>query len=80
MHPCGPSGEGHMEPPMGWDAEKAKKRVDENDFRDFEVNVADLAREMDFANLGTKDVRRADAAHIYMDVPNMHLAVRDAGG
>jgi class 3 adenylate cyclase len=65
---------------MAWNEQEAKKRVDDNDFHDFEVTVADLARSMDFANLGTKDVRRAEAAHIYADVPNFHLSVSDAGG
>lgn len=64
---------------MGWDKQTATDRVNENDFHDFEVKVADLSREMDFSNLGTKDVRRANGAHLYVDVPNMHLAVRDAG-
>jgi class 3 adenylate cyclase len=63
---------------MGWNEKEAKQRVDGHDFNDFEVNVQDLAKSMDFANLGTKDVRRADAAHLYVDVPNFHLSVRDA--
>ncbi|HRQ73792.1 MAG TPA: adenylate/guanylate cyclase domain-containing protein [Phycisphaerales bacterium] len=64
---------------MTWNEQRATERVNQNDFSDFEVKVADLAKEMDFANLGRKDVRRADAAHIYADVPNFHLTVRDAG-
>src|ERR1017187_945344 len=64
---------------MPWNEQNANKRVNDNDFHDFEVTVADLARTMDFANLGTKDVRRAEAAHIYADVPNFHLSVSDAG-
>lgn len=64
---------------MSWNAEQAKKRVEEHDFHDFEVNVQDLAKSMDFANLGTKDVRRANAAHLYADIPNFHLSVKDAG-
>lgn len=64
---------------MAWNEEVSKKRVSENDFHDFEVNVADLARTMDFSKLSTKDVRRTEAAHLYADVPNFHLAVADAG-
>lgn len=64
---------------MAWNEQESKKRVDNNDFHDLDVNVADLSRKMDFANLGKKDVRRADAAHLYADIPNFHLAVTDAG-
>jgi class 3 adenylate cyclase len=64
---------------MGWDQKQASKRVDENDFHDFEVNVQDLSKSMDFANLGTKDVRRTNAAHLYADIPNLHLCVNDVG-
>jgi class 3 adenylate cyclase len=64
---------------MAWDEQRSKKRVKENDFHDFEVDVQDLRRAMDFHNLGTKDVRRAEAVHLYVDVPNFHLAVDDAG-
>lgn len=64
---------------MSWNEKDSKERVDANDFQDFEVNVADLAKTMDFANLGTKDVRRVQGAHLYADVPNFHLAVTDAG-
>jgi class 3 adenylate cyclase len=53
--------------------------VDANDFHDLDVNVADLSKEMDFKNLGLKDVRRADAAHVYVDVPNFHRQVELAG-
>ena len=34
---------------------------------------------MDFHSLGKKDVRRARAAHIYIDIPNFHEAVGNAG-
>lgn len=65
---------------MSWDLERSKKRVAENDFNDFDIKVADLSRTMDFSNLGVRDVRRVQGAHIYVDVPNFHLAVDDAGG
>jgi class 3 adenylate cyclase len=64
---------------MGWNEQTSRERVAQHDFHDFEVNVDDLSRTMDFANLGTHDVRRANGAHIYADVPNFHLAVDDAG-
>ena len=64
---------------MGWNEKTSRERVAEHDFHDFEVNVDDLSRTMDFANLGTHDVRRVNGAHIYADVPNFHLAVDDAG-
>src|SRR4051794_1253177 len=64
---------------MAWNETTSRQRVKDHDFHDFEVNVADLARTMDFSKLGTRDVRRADAAHFYADVPNFHLAVADAG-
>ena len=64
---------------MAWNEQVSRQRVNDHDFHDFEVNVADLSRTMDFSNLGTKDVRRAAAAHLYADVPNFHLAVSDAG-
>jgi class 3 adenylate cyclase len=64
---------------MAWDEERAKQRVANHDFSDLEVNVADLAREMGFHRLGTKDVRRVQGAHMYADVPNFHQAVADAG-
>jgi hypothetical protein len=65
---------------MAWDEERAKQRVANHDFSDLEVNVADLSREMDFHTLGTKDVRRVQGAHPYVDVPNFHQAVADVGG
>lgn len=64
---------------MAWNEQRSEDRVKQNDFSDFEVNVADLSRTMDFRNLGTKDVRRALGVHIYADVPNFHRAVDDAG-
>lgn len=65
---------------MSWDIDRSKRRVEENDYSDFDIKVADLSRTMDFSNLGTQDVRRVQGAHIYIDVPNFHLAVDDAGG
>lgn len=64
---------------MGWDKERSEKRVKSNDFSDLDVNVKDLTRSMDLQNLATKDVRRAEGIHLYVDVPNFHLAVSDAG-
>ena len=63
----------------GLERTTVEQRVKDNDFHDFEVDVQDLRRAMDFRNLGTKDVRRAEAVHLYVDVPNFHLAVNDAG-
>lgn len=65
---------------MPWNEQKAMDRVAENDFRNESIKVGDLHREMDLENLGPNDVRRADGAHIYVDAPNFHLAVADAGG
>lgn len=64
---------------MAWNEERSKERVKANDFKDFELNVKDLSRSMDFSNLGKKDVRRAKGVHLYVDVPNFHRAVDDAG-
>jgi hypothetical protein len=64
---------------MSWDEERSKKRVKDNDFQDFEVDVQDLRRMRDFRTLGTKDVRRAEAVHLYVDVPGFHEAVAAAG-
>ena len=64
---------------MPWNEKRSKDRVKSNDFSDFEVSVQDLSRSMDFHNLGTKDVRRAQGCHIYADIPNFHDAVADAG-
>ncbi|MFA9476964.1 adenylate/guanylate cyclase domain-containing protein [Phycisphaerales bacterium AB-hyl4] len=64
---------------MSWNEQDVRERVARNDFSDFEVNVADLTRTIEFENLGTKDVRRAAGAHLYSDVPNFHLAVQEAG-
>ncbi|MGH8545762.1 MAG: hypothetical protein ACREX3_19485, partial [Gammaproteobacteria bacterium] len=64
---------------MSWDEQKARERVAGHSFSDFEVNVVELSREIDFHNLGTKEVRRARGAHLYADVPNFHRAVADAG-
>ncbi len=64
---------------MSWNEERSRERVAKNDFSDHEINVADLTKDMDFTNLGTKDVRRARGAHIYADIPNFHDAVEDAG-
>jgi len=64
---------------MSWNEKRSRERVKANDFNDFEVNVQDLSRSMDFTNLGRKDVRRAVGVHLYVDVPNFHKAVDDAG-
>lgn len=64
---------------MAWNEQRSRQRVRENDFHDFEVSVQDLGRAMDFHNLGKKDVRRAEGVHLYVDVPNFHRAVDDAG-
>ncbi|MGE0684831.1 MAG: hypothetical protein AB7P69_28465, partial [Candidatus Binatia bacterium] len=63
---------------MSWDEQRARERVAQHDFSNFDVRVSDLSREMDFHNLGTKDVRRVQGAHLYADVPNFHDAVADA--
>lgn len=64
---------------MTWNEKRSKERVKANDFEDFELDVQDLSRSMDFSNLGKKDVRRANGVHLYVDVPNFHRAVEDAG-
>jgi class 3 adenylate cyclase len=64
---------------MAWDEQRARQRVKDNDFDDMEVDVQDLRRSMDFHNLGKTDVRRAEGVHFYVDVPNFHRAVDDAG-
>ncbi|RLS36129.1 MAG: hypothetical protein DWH78_09325, partial [Planctomycetota bacterium] len=64
---------------MAWNEKRSKERVKANDFSDFDLNIQDLARTMDFTNLGRKDVRRAQGVHLYVDVPNFHRAVEDAG-
>ncbi len=64
---------------MAWDEQRSRDRVEANDFHDFEVDVQDLRRTMDFRNMGKKDVRRAEGVHLYVDVPNFHRAVNDAG-
>ena len=64
---------------MAWNEKRSRERVKKNDFSDFEVNVQDLSRSMDFSKLGKKDVRRAEGVHLYVDVPNFHRAVDDAG-
>lgn len=64
---------------MAWNEKRARERVRENEFSDFEVDVQDLSRSMDFRKLGRKDVRRAAGVHLYVDVPNFHRAVEDAG-
>lgn len=64
---------------MAWNEKGSQQRVENNDFSDLDVNVKDLSRSMDFANLGRKDVRRVEGVHFYVDVPNFHRAVDDAG-
>lgn len=64
---------------MVWNEQRSKERVKKNDFSDFEVEVRDLRRSMDFHNLGRNDVRRAQGVHLYVDVPNFHRAVDNAG-
>ena len=51
---------------MSWNEQRSKERVQSNDFHDFEVDVQDLRRTMDFHNLGRKDVRRAEAVKAYL--------------
>lgn len=36
---------------MGWNEERSRQRVKDRDFHDFEVDVQDLRRTMDFRNL-----------------------------
>ena len=64
---------------MVWNEKRSRERVEANDFNDFDVNVQDLSRSMDFSNLGRKDVRRVQGVHLYVDVPNFNTAVSDAG-
>lgn len=64
---------------MTWNEKRSRERVKNNDFSDLELNVKNLARSMDFTKLGKKDVRRAEGVHLYVDVPNFHMAVKDAG-
>lgn len=64
---------------MAWNEQQSKKRVQKNDFSDFEVEVRDLRRTMDFRSLGPRNVRRAQGVHLYVDVPNFHRAVDNAG-
>lgn len=64
---------------MAWNEQSSRERVEKNDFNEFEINIDDLSRTMDFYNLGRKDVRRAKGAHIYVDISNFHDAVADAG-
>lgn len=64
---------------MAWNEKRSKDRVQKNDFSDMDLNVKDLSQSMDFTNLGKKDVRRAEGVHLYVDVPNFHMAVGDAG-
>src|SRR5687768_6104694 len=65
---------------MAWNEQTARVRVAKNDFRGQEFNVAELTRETDFSNLGPRDLRWANAAHFYHDVPNFDAAVAWAGG
>lgn len=64
---------------MAWNEDRSNKRVKANDFSDYDITVKDLRRSMDFNNLGPKDVRRAEAVHLYVDVPGFHDAVESAG-
>lgn len=64
---------------MTWNEQTSRERVERNDFSDLDLNVKDLSRSMDFNKLGKKDVRRAEAVHMYVDMPNFHRAVDDAG-
>lgn len=63
---------------MGWKEQRANDRVEANDFSSEEIKVADLCKEMDFENLGPRDVRRAEAVHLYIDVTNFHRVIADA--
>lgn len=64
---------------MSWNKQRSKERVAKNDFSGEKFTVRDLTRELDFANLGSREVLRANAVHLYVDVPNFHRLVRDAG-
>lgn len=64
---------------MSWNKERSKERVAKNDFSAEKFTVRDLTRELNFANLGSREVLRANAVHLYVDVPNFHRLVRDAG-
>lgn len=55
---------------MSWSEERADERVEANKFSTEEITVLDLSKEMDFENLGTKDVRRGQGVHLYADVTN----------
>ena len=63
---------------MAWNEERARKRVANRTIG--EIVIKDLVRERDLSKLGSNEVCRANAAHIYADVANFHLAVDDAGG
>lgn len=65
---------------MAWDYERSIKRVAQDDFASYEINIAPLAKTMDFENLGTHDVRRCEGAHAYVDVSNFGSLIEAAGG
>lgn len=64
---------------MAWDEQRSRERVEKNDHSKDEINIDNLVRTKDFYALGKKDVRRVKGAHIYVDVPNFHEAVGNAG-
>ncbi|MDH5581923.1 MAG: hypothetical protein OEY33_08435, partial [Bdellovibrionales bacterium] len=60
---------------MGWNGKNSRDRIKERDFKSREISLKDLTKEMDLTNLGPKDVRRVNGAHIYIDTPNFHELV-----
>lgn len=64
---------------MGWNREKVQQRIKDRDFKSSEVEVTKHAKEMDFSNLGPKEVREVLGSHIYLDIRNIDSLVEEAG-
>ncbi len=64
---------------MGWNREKVQQRIKDRDFKSSEVEVTKHTKEMDFSNLGPKEVREVTGSHIYLDIRNIDELVEEAG-
>lgn len=64
---------------MGWNREKVQQRIKDRDFNSNEVEITKHSREMDFSNLGTKEVREVDGSHVYLNIKNIDALIEDAG-
>ena len=65
---------------MGWNQETVEKRIKNKDFKSSEIEITELTKEMDFSNLGKKEVKNCEnCTHTYVDISNFNEVATNCG-